>query len=200
MKIKITYDNKFHNHPINANKKKNQGCIEEILEKIESSFNSMLEKHSKVLSVRFDIRYPKDSILYDKNKIYDFNYNLKRSLSREKIKGGHKVDPFLISVAEKHNEDHNHYHYFLIVNGNAHKSTTKILEKANRLWSEMNNANETGLVDFCNRKGRNGIMIDKNSDAFEKQYNEAFYQASYLAKVRGKENSDKGSWRVKKSR
>ena len=46
--MKITYDNKFHNYSVNTNKEKNQGCIEEILERIESSLNSMLKKHSKV--------------------------------------------------------------------------------------------------------------------------------------------------------
>ena len=200
MKRKITYNETFHDHPINTNREKNQGCDEKILEIIESSFNSILEKHSKIFCLRFDVRYPKDDILYDKNKIYDFNYNLKRSLKREKIQGGHRVDPILLSVAEKHNEDHSHYHYFLLVNGNSHRRTTQIHEKANSLWSKMNNSNEVGLVDFCNKNGKNGIMIDKNSDDFEQKYNEAFYQASYLAKIRGKEHPDKGSWRVKKSR
>lgn len=198
--MKVTYQNSFHNHPINTNKEKNQGCIEEILEKIESSINSMLERHSKVLSIRFDIRYPKDSIYYDKNKIHNFNYNLKRSLNREKIKGGHKVDPVLLSVSEKHNEDHNHYHYLLLVNGNAHCKTHNIHTKINTLWSNMIHSDEKGLVDFCNKKKKNGILINKNSDEFEKNYNDAFHQASYLAKTRGKENPDKGSWLVKKSR
>ena len=61
--MKITYDNRFHNHSINTNKEKNQGCIEEILERIESSLNSMLKKHSKVLSIRFDVRYPKGNLI-----------------------------------------------------------------------------------------------------------------------------------------
>ena len=198
--MKITYDNTFHNHPINTNKEKKQGCIEDILECIESSLDYMLEKHSKVLSIRFDVRYPKDDITCDKNKIYNFNYNFKRILNRERIEGGHRTDPVLISVPEQHHEDHKHFHYLLLVNGNAHRSTTNIHKKANSLWKNMNNSTEDGLVDFCNKNGDNGIMIDKNSEDFEDQYNRAFYQASYLAKTTGKEHRDKGSWIVRKSR
>ena len=198
--MRVTYERTFNNRLINTSEEKNYGCIEEILEDIYNCFEVMLKKHSKVFVLRFDIRFPKDTIFYDKNKIYDFNYNLKRILNREKIQGGHRVDPLLISVAEKHNEDHNHYHYLLLVNGNAHHNSINILEKINRLWSRMIGSNQKGLVDFCYKHGRNGIMLDKNSYDFEKQYNEAFYQASYLAKIRGKQNPDKGSWLVKKSR
>lgn len=198
--MKVTYDSTFHNHPINTNKEKNHGCYEEILEDIESSINMYSERHSKVLCIRLDVKYPKSDTSHDKKKIYNFTYNLKRSLNREKIQGGHKVDPCILYVDEKHNECHEHYHYFIMVNGNAHQHTTKIHGKANRLWSKMINSNETGLIDFCDKKGKNGIVIDRNSTEYDKQYDEAFYQASYLAKVRGKENIDKGSWRIKKSR
>lgn len=195
--MNIIYDNIYKNHPINTNSKNAHGCITEILDKIKSNFDDMLSKHSKVFALRFDIRYPKGDTTYDKNKINDFNYNFKRNLNREKVQGGHKVDPRLISVHEKHKSDKNHYHYLLLVNGNAHQSGYYLHQKANKIWKNMLDSSEDGLVDFCNTGHKNGIMIDKNSPEFEKQYNEAFYQASYLAKKRGKENPDKGAWLVK---
>ena len=63
----------------------------------------------------------------------------------------------------------------------------------------MLDSSEDGLVDFCNRY-ENGIVINRNSPNYEEQYDKAFYQLSYLAKVRGKECRDKGSWLIKTSR
>ena len=63
----------------------------------------------------------------------------------------------------------------------------------------MLNTTEEGLVDYCNRY-ENGIIIKRNSSDYEYQYNKVFYQLSYLAKVRGKEHRDKGSWLIKTSR
>jgi hypothetical protein len=56
-----------------------------------------------------------------------------------------------------------------------------------------------GLVDFCNTK-KNGIVVDKGKMDFQERYDEVFHQASYLAKTRGKEHRDKGSWLIKTSR
>jgi len=43
-------------------------------------------------------------------------------------------------------------------------------------------------------------VIRRNSADYEEQYDKTFYQLSYLAKVRGKKNRDKGSWLIKTSR
>ena len=58
---------------------------------------------------------------------------------------------------------------------------------------------QAGLVDFCSSK-KNGIVIDKGKEDFQERYDEVFFQASYLAKVRGKEHREKGSWLIKASR
>jgi len=162
--------------------------------------NEMVSKHSKIMTVRFDIRYPdNDNINTSSERISDFAYNLKRSLDRETFEGGHKTDAKVIHVQEQESSSHPHHHFAVIVNANAKQNAYPILEKANTLWKTMMKTNEDGLVDFCNRY-ENGIIIRRNSPDYEEQYDKTFYQLSYLAKVRGKENRDKGSWLIKTSR
>ena len=50
-----------------------------------------------------------------------------------------------------------------------------------------------GLVHFSESNGQKGIMIDRNSDDFEQQKNNAVYAGSYLAKTRSKEHNSKWS-------
>jgi len=197
MKENITFDSNYRNHPINSNK---SGCYEKALKKIENIMDDMLDKHSKIMTVRFDIRYPdNDNINPSSERISDFAYNLKRSLDRETFEGGHKTDAKVIHVQEQESSSHPHHHFAVIVNANAKQNAYPILEKANTIWKKMMNTSEDGLVDYCN-KYENGMVIRRNSPDYEEQYDKTFYQLSYLAKVRGKENRDKGSWLIKTSR
>ena len=197
MKENITFDSNYRNHPINSNK---SGCYEKALKKLDDVMNDMLDKHSKIMTVRFDIRYPdNDNINPSSERISNFAYNLKRSLDRETFEGGHKTDAKVIHVQEQESSSHPHHHFAVIVNANAKQKAYPILEKANSIWKKMMNTNEDGLVDYCN-KHENGMVIRRNSADYEEQYDKTFYQLSYLAKVRGKENRDKGSWLIKTSR
>ena len=197
MKESITFDSNYRNHLINSNK---SGCYEKALKKIENIMDDMLDKHSKIMTVRFDIRYPdNDNINPSRERISDFAYNLKRSLDRETFEGGHKTDAKVIHVQEQESSNHPHHHFAVIVNANAKQNAYPILEKANTIWKKMMNTSEDGLVDYCN-KYENGMVIRRNSADYEEQYDKTFYQLSYLAKVRGKENRDKGSWLIKTSR
>ena len=200
MKESITYQPYFNNHPINTNETRGLGCYERALEKIESSFDSMLDKHSKIMIIRFDVRYPQnENIVCGKSQVSDFTYNLKRSLNREKIGGGHRVDAKIIHVQEQDRSQNPHHHFAVVVNANAKNKYFPILLKAETLWKNTLNTDQSGLVDYCNSK-QNGIIVDQNKDDFQAKYDEAFYQVSYLAKVRGKENREKGSWLIKASR
>ena len=200
MKDSITFQSYFKNHPINTNEDKGLGCYEKALEKIESSFDSMLDKHSKIMIIRFDVRYPQnENIVCGKSQVSDFTYNLKRSLNREKIGGGHRVDAKIIHVQEQDRSHNPHHHFAVVVNANAKNKYFPILLKAETLWKNTLNTAHSGLVDYCNSK-QNGIIVDQSKDDFQAKYDEAFYQVSYLAKVRGKENREKGSWLIKASR
>lgn len=200
MKENITYDSTFNGHSINTNMDKNHGCYEKVLNKIETVMNSMLENHSKIMITRLDLRYPNnDNIICESKQISDFSYNLKRSLNREKNAGNHFVDAQVLTVQEQDRSNHPHFHVAVIVNGNAKNSPYSIHEKADKLWKLATDSSLDGLVDHCNRN-KNGIIVDRNSDSFKEDYDKAFYQLSYLAKVRGKEDREKGSWLVRTTR
>ncbi len=196
---KVIYEKQFNNHPINTDKEKNQGCYEKALSKIDTTITDMIERHNKVMIVRFDVRYPDNKITdSNNNEIYRFTYNLKRSLNREIINGNHKVDAKVIHVEEKNNSINPHHHFAIIVNGNAKNKYYPIVEKANKIWKKILNTTEDGLVDYCNRS-ENGIMIDRNNANCKRNLDKAFFQLSYLAKINEKQDRKKGSWLIKSS-
>jgi len=200
MKEEITYESSFKGHTINTNKEKSLGCYDKILNKIKNTMDTMLENHSKIMITRLDLRYPKtEDIICERKHLSDFSYNLKRSLNREKNAGNHYVDAQIITVQEQDKSNHPHYHVAVIVNANAKKSPYSIHEKADKLWKTAIHSSSDGLVDHCN-KHKNGIIINRNSSSFEEDYDKVFYQLSYLAKVRGKEDREKGSWLVRTTR
>ena len=196
---KIIYENIYNNHTINTSKERRHGCYKKALEKIDNTLTKMIKKHSKIMIVRFDLRYPTNSN-YESNSqdINRFTYNLKRSLDREKIEGGHNVDAKVLHVEEKNTSNNTHHHYAVIVNGNVKNNYYPIVEKAEKIWKKTLNTDQDGLVDFCNRI-ENGIIIDRNNENRERELEKAYFQLSYLAKINGKQDRKKGSWLIKSS-
>lgn len=200
MQYSTTYSPYFNSYPINTSIEKDLSVYESSLSKIHDKLSSMLIKHSKIMIVRLDIRYPNDrTVPYSKEHIYNFTYNLKRSLNRENHSSGHFVDAQIIYVEEQNSSESPHYHFAVIVNANAKKSPYSIHMKAEKLWKIALNTSKDGLVHFCNDHP-NGLIIERNSLHFHEQFSKVFYQLSYLAKTRSKENRPKGSWLIKCSR
>jgi hypothetical protein len=184
----------------------------------------MINHHSKVLQVRFDLRYCRDNSRQPQQGDFTkFNKNFKRNLERnyklpkegrirsDKVRSKenpisqteHQVDPHIVMVIEKHTHNastqdmHPHAHVLVHVNGNAKQSGYDIQQRAVREWNTVLGVKENnGLVDFCNRQGPSSYMIDRNSPQYEDIKNKAFHQASYLAKIRGKDERNKGQWLV----
>ncbi|MDR1642229.1 MAG: inovirus Gp2 family protein [Clostridiales bacterium] len=199
--MKTTLSPTHHGLPINTNEERGMACQETILDKYHETLNHMLEAHNKVMQVRFDLHYPQDnSIAPSNDHIHSFNYNLKRSLNREHVAGGHQTDPHLVWVREQHDGHLPHFHHVLLVNGNAKQHYYPLVRRAEKLWRQAIGTEQAGLVDFCDDHGANGMMIRKGSDHAQDQLEQCFYQASYLAKERGKETKGKGAWAVGGSR
>lgn len=130
----------------------------------------------------------------------------------------HKVDPHIIKVTEKHaKSDLPHTHVLALVNGNAKHKVYDIQRRAQRQWNNvlgLTPEQGKGLVDFCDRNGPGGYVIkrvtkkDENNKTvldLDRQKQDpitqaAVYQASYLAKYRGKENKAKGAQLVTSTR
>ena len=198
----ITFDFTYKGLTINTDKENGLGCSTKILTKVHEHLYDMTARHGKTLQVRFDLRYPQDgSVTPDSEQLSDFSYNFQRKLRRKVGTGGHRVDPRLVTVSEHHGKsDTPHVHCVLLVNGNAIQNHMGILKQVEKTWGAAIASNDPGLVDYCDKHGKNGIMIDRNKEDFEQKLNEASHQASYLAKVRGKENRAKGAWQVRSTR
>ncbi len=198
MNKSITFDEKYNGLSINTNKEKGQGVYTDIVDRHHAHLSDMTDKHSKVLQTRFDLHYPADgSVTPNRTQLQDFTYNLTRKLSREKVTGGHKVDPRLITVTEQaSNNSHPHIHGVILVNGNAKQNSMGILKQIEKTWGIAIQSSQSGLVHYCDHQGDNGLMVNRNSTDFEQQINACSHQASYLAKTRDKDNNPKGSWKV----
>ena len=171
--------NKFNGKEILEYKHKDIGMDTQILETIDEHLQDALERHSKVLVVRFDVRFPED----ESNRSFS---KFQAEFMRKERRAGY--DPSYVAVREVgEREDHPHYHEILILNGNKTRNIHKHIENANAalnlaLGVEQNTP--TGLIHNCNGKEnpqRNGIMIDR-SKLFVFDEDNAFRQASYLAK------------------
>lgn len=178
----------------------------QIMNKYEKSLEYMLNKHSKVMQIRFDMHYPNDnSIKPDKKHIYQFNTNLSRYFNRQKINGSHKIDLKKVWVEEKRNSQNPHYHYVALINGNAKRSMYSILSKAEDIWKRIINHELTGLINYCDKtydgsKQDNGIIMDRNKQNYQNNIDKCKKQALYLAKKDSKDKKPRGAWMVGSSR
>ena len=185
-KRNIITGNQFNGKEILEFKHKQIGMDTKILEAISNRFEDAMDRHSKVFVMRFDIRFPKD----DSNQTFS---KFQAEFMRKERRAGY--DPSYVAVREEgEREGHPHYHEILIVNGNKTQSTHKHIENANaalNLVLELEQNTISGLIHNCNGKDkqRNGIMIDR-SKLFISEENDAFRQASYLAKESQKDTPD----------
>jgi hypothetical protein len=185
IKGKTIYDNNFHGYPIITNAEKQQGCYENILGKMKIIFDDMITRHCKVFFIRFDARYPIDSFYPDGNELFiRFMASLNRYLERQDL------DPRYLWVREQSKEKKQHYHCFLLLDGNKVQSCHYPLKKAEELWNRALGLplDTPGLIDHCDvsRSGawqKNGIMINRGGGP---ELNDCFRWASYLAKVNTK--------------
>ena len=199
----ITFANLHNGLQINADQDKGLGCITSMLDNYQTKLTYMISAHSKVMQVRFDLHYPDDgSVIPSRQHIYDFNYNLKRKLQRNKKTGGHPVDPKLLWTEEKSLSLNPHYHYILLVNGNTKNSYWTLLDEIiSPLWKDtIKSTDNKGLVDYCDKGGPNGLMAIRSSPDFLNQLNQLSYQASYITKIKTKNNISKGNWLMGGSR
>lgn len=193
-KVPIRQDT-YKGLPINTSNQ-NLGCIPQILDRIQGHLQDMLNKHAKVMLVRFDLHYPADGTVKSSHQhLHNFNYNFQRKLNRIRYAGGHRPDPRLITVIEQHHSSQFHIHGCVLINANAQNKYYPILLEIEKQWKQALSTKAEGLVHFCNTK-ENGIIIDRNKHDFQNKLEECHYQVSYLAKSRGKENLSKGTWLV----
>ncbi|WP_163296184.1 inovirus-type Gp2 protein [Desulfovibrio sp. JC022] len=188
----VTYESTYKGNSILTDKEKGYGCKTEILDAMRSVIDSSVQKHNKVLCVRFDLRFPSGTSASEKNKnIQDFASKYKKHFKRQ------GYDPQYLWVREQSREKRQHYHLMVTVNGNKIQYPNRLLSKAEDLWKSTIGSEQDGLVDHCNRsrKGENqpnSYMLRRNAPDFDQVYDRCHKRCSYLTKENTKGYAPKG--------
>ncbi len=189
MKDRIIYDSTYNDHSILTNQASNQGCYQSILDTNEKVFNQATANHSKLLYMRMDVRFPKDTHYPDESiKFKNFMNSFNRYLDRKGL------DPHYAWCKERSREKHTHMHTYFLLDGQKTKSITPHMDKAEELWNKqlgLDPSSNNGLIDRCtkSRNGQpqhNGIMIRKDQPDYQDKINHCLEWSSYLAKVNTK--------------
>ena len=175
------------------------------MKKIVEMTDSMIDRHSKVLQIRFDLRYPQDHIPRQEpsqsRKRSDFSRTMQavaQELNRKHL------DVQYVGKEERENSIHPHAHFGLQINGNKIQHRNSILPIVEKHWGHTLNipaeeVHRKQLVFPCNRDGEgnpraNGYRIDRNDVLhFQDQKEAAIRQLSYLAKERESDTLPKGT-------
>lgn len=197
------------------------GCGElnnEYLNKINHVMQITTSEYNRVFAFRVDLRLPSDLDDYHirhaddprhrytrrKGDISRFVESFKSIIKYDltaKAKRGKRVcacNPRFIWCKERSESISYHYHLLILLNKDAYftlgsfDADTSMAFKVMKAW-----ASALGLIDVNHAKrlvhfpANSSYFIDRNSELFEKQYEDLFYRTSYLAKVETKEYGDK---------
>lgn len=187
----ITYNSTYHKSPILVYPDQQLGCQEDILQSLEKLFIHMTNKYSKVLFIRFDVRYPVNYQLQKipANKLFS---SFMAALARYYQRQGY--DPHYLWAREESEGLNPHYHVVLMLDGHKSKFYMPVLKKAEELWRYQLNQNAKGLIFYCNQDNNgnsqeNGICIRKDRADYWEIYKRCFRWASYLAKASSKKHT-----------
>lgn len=164
--------------------KTNEGdypVIPQIQEKATQLFDSYQRRHSRVLSVREDIRYPTDyGPVYDNEDIAKTMAKVAQTFARKGL------DPAYIWVREQDTSEHPHYHCLFFLDGQKTRSAQMVYDITERHWQNTIGTDSKGLVHYCNgtpeQPHENGEVISRSQGRPE--YVDR--QISYMAKPTGK--------------
>lgn len=194
----------FQGLPINTGLDGEHACYDFMLYRIYRHMNLMVEKHNKVLFIRFDLRFPQ---AFRDDKSNDKVSRLFKILREHYAYRG--IDLQFMWFREQSREKHQHYHCVVLLDGNKIQHYYPVLEYISSVWGGLLKFNPNGLVDYCefDRAGnpaKNGIMIRRPSSVatgetlfdqeqmFNMNFENCYKWASYLAKVNQKENTPAG--------
>jgi hypothetical protein len=197
-KYAVTYAMSYEGLPINTVAAKDLGCFVHDLGILLRELTRATELHSKVLVLRFDIHFPFDwCSTITSSYITQFIHNFTRCVKYSC--GGRNAGyvRFFCTKEQHENSPHPHYHCALIMNGNARNKHWPIIETASRCWQHVLGIRRDGLVHCCCKDGLAATLIDRNNSDYYMAICQAFYQLSYLAKVRGKNCLDKYERRLR---
>jgi len=179
----LTTEPEYHGYPINTGTNNNLACDTHILDTIERVVERSLEKHSRVLATRFDIRFPDGFSPNDNEELKEI---MKQTVTATKRHAGTKPDYVL--VREQSEDGGHHYNGIMLLDHSIKKSPIKVLQEMERIADHVcgvegrNGTDNQGLVHLC----EDSMIVHRDNDEEREQ---ALYRASYLAKLKDKGDS-----------
>lgn len=186
---RISNDNIYYDHPVNNGTYGNLYCNQDILKSIYEQMKVMSNRHNKVLFIRFDLHYPVGDKRPDGSEhVSELFKRLVEKYQRQSVD-----TRYMWAREQKSDQDAQHYHCVLLMDGNIVQKYFHILQVVTEIWGRILGRDGRGLVDFCNRDG-NGIMIRRPSskatgealkldqEEYNSNFDKCFKWASYLAK------------------
>ena len=182
--LKVTAE--YKGHPVvtgdSSEYQYNQRHLANNLELMEN----ITQRHNKVYSFRMDLRIPEDVKLdkTPKQVACKFMSAYCKKLARQKI------DSEYIMKMENDNdpgaEGAEHFQIQCFLDGNRVRDHETLVTEGEKLLATQLGLPEdnNGLLDYNNQgQGqKNGIMIRRNSDKFEEQFDACYKQASHLSR------------------
>jgi hypothetical protein len=174
----------FRNYSIQACQDK--PCRQDIVEAIVNRIEHMTNRFSRVLFIRFDLRYPAGySSREDNADMKKFINGFSTYLKREGLAYQY------VWVREQSREKHQHYHVMFLLNGNKTRKSWNHLGRADRLWQKAIGVESPGLLQRCegSRSGERHechVLIERRSQSYENDLVRCVEWASYLAKTNTK--------------
>jgi hypothetical protein len=163
----------------------------DILSKIQELLQYMIQRHSKVMVARFDVRFPQNYPEPDRNIHLS---NLMKFLKEWYWQND--IEAHYLWVREQNSSDVPHYHVAFLVDGNKCQTATGLLSTAERCWNDVLGIGfYPGLIHHCDLDaGRAWTMLKRpprgSPEEAIAQFNAActacFERLSYLAKTHTK--------------
>lgn len=173
-------------------------CYDIILQKIHERIELMTAKYSRVMFVRFDIRFPAGYQLQGGNEEVSHLFKMMKENSRARKIGFH-----FVWVREQAGSNNPHYHAIGLLDASQSSNYVAFLAEVSRVWGHVLGCHAEGLIDRCDvdslgNYAGNGVILQRpvrKATGEERSTQEHEYWAklnwcnewaSYLAKVNQK--------------
>lgn len=155
--------------------------MDNIHEKVKEMVEDYQTKHSKMLVVRADVRFPQNyGEVTDNKAISKTLTKFKQTLSRKGL------DPSAMWVREQGTSPHPHYHCLILADGQKTRSAGMMFDTLERHWQNTIGSDSSGLIDYCygpkDNPHENGIVVSR-SEGIPQSVER---QMGYISKPEGK--------------
>lgn len=163
------------------NEKKEFPVMANIHKKVKEMVANYQSRHSKMLVVRADVRYPQNyGEVKDNKDISKTMTKFKQTLARKGL------DPATIWVREQETSQHPHFHCLILADGQKTRSAGMIFDTLERHWQNTIGSDSRGLIDYCygpaDNPHENGVVVNR-SEGITKPVKT---QMGYICKPEGK--------------